>query len=68
MTIQEIMDNPNNWQDVEVTVLYNGKESEKFTLCSDDEGYYLLSASGIIVRHTSELGKDFDRMSIEIVA
>ena len=67
MKIQDIMTNPNLWNDTEVIVMREFTEEKQYTLCSDEQGFYLMDDSGIIIRDTSELGPDFDRLGISIV-
>lgn len=69
MTIHEIMTTPNAWQDSEVVITYQGQaEPETYTLCSDEDGFYLQGNNGVVIRHFEELGDiDVDRLQISIV-
>ena len=67
MTIHEIMNLPNSWQDSEVTVYYKSCHQETYQLCSDEDGFYLQSIDGTIIRHYEDLGGNVDRLQISIV-
>lgn len=71
VTINEIMTTPNAWQDSEVTVFhigsYIGSDKGTWILCSDEDGFFLCSESGVEIREFEELGDDVDRLQISIV-
>ena len=67
MTIQEIMTLPDCWQDCEVVVYYKSHHETPYTLCSDEDGFYLTSIDGVIIREYEELGDNVDRLQISIV-
>ena len=67
MTIQEIMTLPNSWQDSEVVVYYENYDQETYQLCSDEDGFYLQSLDGTIIRHYEDLSDGVDRLQISIV-